>query len=472
MGEWALPPDESLVFTALLKEAKAKERPEARWLRGAFWRNFQIKYREINDLHKQMLRTSDEVEAMAAGPDRDRALDHLYRGQSNDCYWHGLFGGIYIGHMRLATYEHLIAAEDLADAAAGRLHVAERRDLDLDGHEDVRLAGEGQVVTLDLTEGAGIGSWDVRPVRHALGSVMRRRPEAYHQTLRDHDAKLADDPDVPGSALVSIHEMVLTKEPGLAAMLHYDPYERRSGLVRFLTRGTTPGAWATGQAVELGDAVEGRYELSTLELDRAVVTRDATLVVGGRPAVVRVTKEVVLGGDRGSPTLALTVTAENRSTRRIDAILGVEWTLTMLGGGGNPAAWLEVAGVRGTHDGEGVADSVTTLAQGNDAIGIAVATTVSKPADAWWAPVETISNSEGGFERVYQGSGLLLSWPISLAAGASRTVTIAHAVTTTRDRAVDERTPAREPAETVAPSTAVPAEPSMPGPSAPAVPAT
>ena len=47
-------------------------------------------------------------------------------GQSNDCYWHGLFGGIYIGHMRLATCEHLIAAEDLADTAAGTLHAVER----------------------------------------------------------------------------------------------------------------------------------------------------------------------------------------------------------------------------------------------------------------------------------------------------------------------------------------------------------
>ena len=194
MGEWALPADESDVFTALLKDAKARDRPEARWLRGAFWRNFQVKYREINDLHKQMLRTSDAVDAMAPGPARERALDHLYQGQSNDCYWHGLFGGIYIGHMRLATYEHLIAAEDLADAEAGRLHVAERRDLDLDGHDDVRLAGAGQVVTLDLTEGAGIGSWDIRPVRHALTAVMRRRPEAYHQTLREHDAKAAGAP--------------------------------------------------------------------------------------------------------------------------------------------------------------------------------------------------------------------------------------------------------------------------------------
>ena len=60
------------------------------------WRNFQARYREINDLHKQMLRVSAAVDAMAAGALRDRARDHLYRAQSNDCYWHGLFGGIYI----------------------------------------------------------------------------------------------------------------------------------------------------------------------------------------------------------------------------------------------------------------------------------------------------------------------------------------------------------------------------------------
>ena len=98
---------------------RAEHRPELRWLRGASWRNYQVKYREVNDLHKQMLRVSDKVDAMAAGPARDRAIDHLYQGQSNDCYWHGLFGGVYISHMRLATHEHLIAAEDLADRAGG-----------------------------------------------------------------------------------------------------------------------------------------------------------------------------------------------------------------------------------------------------------------------------------------------------------------------------------------------------------------
>jgi alpha-amylase len=111
----------------------------------------------------------------------------------------------------------------------------------------------------------------------------------------------------------------------------------------------------------------------------------------------------------------------------------------MLGGGGNPAAWLEVDGERTSHDSARTATDQSALSQGNDYIGVAIATDVSPPADIWCAPVETISNSEAGFERVYQGEGLLLGWPLSLAAGASQTVTVRHAVATSRDRAEEER---------------------------------
>jgi alpha-amylase len=443
MGEWALPADESRVFASVLHDAQATSRPEARWLRGAFWRNFQIKYREINDLHKQMLRTSDKVEAMAPGPTRDLALDHLYRGQSNDCYWHGLFGGIYIIDMRLATHEHLIAAEDLADTAAGALRMAERRDLDMDGQDDVRLSGPGQVVTVALTSGSGIGAWDIRAVRHALCAVLRRRPEAYHQTLRDHENALAASvAGGPGneatSAPASIHDMVMTKEVGLADQLHYDPYERRSGLVRLLPLDTTAAAWATAQATELGDALVGAFEIEVLETDRLVTARDGLVTTPAGAAPVRVVKELLLGGDRRSPTLDLTVTIENRSSEALRALLGLEWTLTMLGGGGNPAAWWEVEGARTGHDRTLTSMGVTAFAQGNDYLGIAVAGAVSSPAGLWIAPVNTVSNSEGGFERVYQGSGLLLSWPLDLVAGGTFSVTVSQVVTTAHDRSAEE----------------------------------
>ncbi len=449
MGEWALPAEESRVFSTVLHAAQAAGRPEARWLRGAFWRNFQVKYREINDLHKQMLRTSAKVDAMPEGEARAAALDHLYRGQSNDCYWHGLFGGIYISHMRLATYEHLIAAEDLADTATGQLHAAQSLDLDMDGQDDVRLAGPGQVLSVNLASGAGIGSWDVRPVRHALAAVMRRRPEAYHETLRDREAALtiagaaASIDGVDDRRPASIHDIVLIKEAGLSGQLRYDAYERRSGLVRFLAPGTTMDAWASARAAELGDAIDGAYDVDRLELDRLVVSRMASVQGPGltRPAIVRVTKEFVLDGGRRDPAFALRVTVENRSEAILEALFGIEWTLTMLGGGGNPSAWWEVDGRRTAHDTHGTAEAISSLAQGNDYLGIAVATAVSTPATAWWAPVETISNSESGFERIYQGSALLVSWPLALAPGGSSSVRVSHLVTATRDRTVEETAP-------------------------------
>jgi Alpha-amylase/alpha-mannosidase len=445
MGQWALPANESLAFAEVVHRAEAEGRPEARWLRGASWRNFQVKYREINDLHKQMLRTSASVAAMPAGADRERALDHLYQGQSNDCYWHGLFGGIYISHMRLATYEHLIAAEDLADTTAGRGATADLTDLDMDGLNDVRLADPGQVVTVDPSEGGGIGGWDIRAVRHALAAVMRRRPEAYHATLRDHAARLADEQasagrGAPGdvSTPASIHERVMTREPGLAARLHYDDHERRSGLVRFLAPDATPSDWADAVTPDLGDFVDRAFEVTRLQPGLAELTRDGLVTGVGDAQAVRVTRTITTGGDRRSPTLAQAVVVENRSDRPLHARLGSEWTLTMLGGGGNPSAWWEVNRSRSAHDGMGQATAIGAIAQGNDYVGVSVSTVVSEAADAWWTPVETISNSEGGFERIYQGSGLLLSWPLDLEAGGSARFVISHTVTTTLDRAEAE----------------------------------
>jgi 4-alpha-glucanotransferase len=439
MGEWALPASESRVFSEVLHRAQAEHRPEARWLRGAFWRNFQVKYREINDLHKRMLRVSAAVAEMPEGLERDRALDHLYRGQSNDCYWHGLFGGIYISHMRLATHEHLIAAEDLAETATGTLQHAEARDLDMDGVDEVLLADEGQVVTVDLDGGAGIGAWDIRAVRHALAAVMRRRPEAYHVTLLALDESLHEPAGVAalaegssGGAPASIHDTVRAKESGLAARLVYDAYERRSGLVRALPLDSTAEAWAMARPTELVDTVDGAFELVELAPGRLVTRREATIANGA----VAVTKTLVLGGNRRAPTLSLRLDLENRGGPAIEARIGVEWALTMLGGGGNPAAWWEVRGERTAHDADGMATDLSTIAQGNDYIGVSVTTTTSA-ADAWWAPIDTISNSENGFERMYQGSALLLSWPVRLANGERWTRTIDHVVATSRDRAAE-----------------------------------
>jgi alpha-amylase len=450
MGEWALPASETAVFAPLLHRAVAEHRAEARWLRGGFWRNFQVKYREINDLHKQMLRTSAKVAAMPSGPARDAALDHLHRGQSNDCYWHGLFGGIYISHMRLATYDELIAAEDAADAALDTARAAEVRDLDLDGLPEVLLADEGAVVVVKPEEGGGIASWDLRAPRHAMAAILRRRPEAYHEILRAHEASAsaraaaAEAPADAGSSgdgtPASIHDLVMTKEEGLAGRLHYDDHERRSGLVRFLAPDATPAQVATASEAELGDLRDGTFAVDEVAPGCVVLTRRGSAC--GQPIVVA--KTVRLGGSRLRPALDLEVEVTHAGSTSIEARLGLELSLHLLGGGANPSAWYDVGGERSAHDSSGTATGLATIGYGNDWVGVAVEGSIEPAADAWWSPIETISNSEAGFERVYQGSALLLSWPLRLAPGETRRIAFRQAVTVARDKAAAEAEAASE----------------------------
>jgi alpha-amylase len=65
-------------------------------------------------MYAKACEVSDLVER--AGADSE-ARRELYRGQCNCSYWHGVFGGLYLGHLRFAVYKHLLAAERLAAPA-------------------------------------------------------------------------------------------------------------------------------------------------------------------------------------------------------------------------------------------------------------------------------------------------------------------------------------------------------------------
>jgi len=470
MTEWVLPPDENPVFTALLSAARESGDPSARFLRGGLWRNYAARYREINELHKQMLRTSDKVEAMAESPERAVALDHLYQGESNDCYWHGLFGGIYIVHMRMATLAHLIAAEDMADAArsasGGRPYGGRLLDADLDAVDEAVVCTPGQTVIVDVAEGGAISSWDLRASRVALGSVLRRRPEAYHRLLLEqaaHDERAAtelaagelemagaataadggganagQDPGAarPDATPKTIHDIVASREPGLARLLHYDRHERRSGIVHLLPPDQPPGADAFVRVAyrELGDFVEEPYGLDELTDDTVRLSRVGSAAIDGSSVPLRVGKTYRLTGSRTEPLLGLDVELASLAGAPLAVELAVEWNLNLMGGGHNPAAWYETPdGVRSPHDAAGELARASFLAFGNDHEGVRIAAEAQPATRFTWYPVETISNSEAGFERVYQGSSLLFRWPVNLAAGERRTWSMKFRVTETID---------------------------------------
>ena len=293
------------------------------------------------------------------------------------------------------------------------------------------------MVVVDPRSGAGIGSWDIRAVRHALAAVMRRRPEAYHAQLHGGGrpaaarlAGLASEPD-PYDSATSIHSVVRAREPGLAARLRYDAYERRLGLVHSFRPGTLPDAFEEARAEELSDSHTGPYSVDELGPDRILLHRDASF--GATADAIRIEKRFTFAGDRRSPAIRLEVRVENHGTAGIAADVAIEWPLMLLGGGANPAAWYDVDGRRSPHDGRASHANSTMLTSGNDQVGISIRTSIEPPATAWWSPIETISNSEGGFERTYQGSALVAVWPIRLAPGELVAVSVDQQVEVDRD---------------------------------------
>ena len=353
--------------------------------------------------------------------------------------------------MRMATLSHLIAAEDLADtavaAAGGKPYGARLADTDLDAIDEILVTTPGQTIIIDTADGAGISSWDLRASRMALNSVLRRRPEAYHERLVAHE-QAAEEAAIGGTetealaeAPKTIHDIVSTKEPGLAAFLHYDRHERRSGLVHlFPADGSTNiGQLEHSTYLELGDFVEGAYERVSIADDRLVLRRLGRFDLDGIDRQLSVTKTYAFGADRLRPELQLEVAVGNASDTPLAFELAVEWNVNLLGGGHNPTAYYETeSGERTPHDVAGEMPAASLIAFGNDYEGIRIEARPSPTARLTWLPVETVSNSEGGFERVYQGSSLLFRWPVSLAAGERRTVTVSFGVTQSIDHSAAE----------------------------------
>jgi hypothetical protein len=263
MGEWALPAGRSRQLIHLKHQCRAEGRDdELIFLRGGFWRSFMVKYPEVNQLHKKSLWVSEKVHAMQGGKHQFDAFDALWAGQCNCGYWHGVFGGIYLFHIRAADYERLIAAENIADGLGrGREPFVEavQMDFDRDDADDLVITSDQFGLVFDPVRGGSLVEWDYRPACYNLANVITRRREGYHGDLEEAAAAgkvVTPDMVVETDEIESIHtETVRAREPGLEKLLFYDFYRRATLLDHFLPPETELGTFYRADYSEAGDFV-------------------------------------------------------------------------------------------------------------------------------------------------------------------------------------------------------------------------
>jgi len=178
MEGWSLPAD-GAGRLARLEAELGHERlagPDGALVRGAHWRNFMVKYAEANRMHKKMVALSTLCRAAGDPEEIRRAIG---RAQCNDAYWHGVFGGLYLPHLRDAVWHELARAERAL--RAGDAPAWEIADIDADGHDELWIHDATFSAILSPSRGGVIEEYSVFEHGINYANTLTRRREAYHE---------------------------------------------------------------------------------------------------------------------------------------------------------------------------------------------------------------------------------------------------------------------------------------------------
>jgi alpha-amylase/alpha-mannosidase (GH57 family) len=418
MMHWALPADAYLDYEKLEEHLKEEGMYEqySRFFRGGFWRNFLVKYPEANNLHKKMLRVSERARKLQAkGKDVKSALEKIWRAQCNDPYWHGIFGGLYLTNLRSTAYRNLISAENELDKIERKKIIKyEFTDFDKDGKEELIVETPNFNVYINPNYGGQIFELDFKPAEFNITDVMTRKKEGYHEKILQLSKEM-NNPNNQGVA--SIHDMLTAKEEGLEKFLHYDWYKRGSLVDHFLGAGTTIENFYQCKYPEQGDFVNQPYR-ADVELKRGMLeitlTRDGSVWIENEQRNLRLQKKIIIG--KNSTEVLIRYKLENLDEDDLDLWFGVEFVCNFLAPNSDDRYFYfvgyEVEDSKLASIGE--VQDVTSFGVVDKWLGVDMNFYLDKFANVWRFPIETVSLSEAGFERVYQGSVILLHWNIKL----------------------------------------------------------
>ena len=152
-------------------------------------------------------------------------------------------------------------------------------------------------------------------------------------------------------------------------------------------------------------------------LQRVILTRQGHVNLGYDRVPVTIRKDVSLGATQPAFTVEYEITGP--SDRALTVLFGVEMAYAMLAADADDRWYYSEK--RETRLGplKTRLDVVPTtrfgLVDGWQKLDIALG--FSEPARVWTFPLETVSQSEAGFEAVYQGSIVLCLWNVELKNG-------------------------------------------------------
>lgn len=419
MMEWALPAKETTRIEDIVKELESTGREDLlRFVKGGFWRNFFSKYPESNNMHKKMLYVHRKIDALAP-QQRAEATDRLWAGQCNCSYWHGVFGGLYLNHIRAAVYGNLIEAENLADDTThnGKEFLESRtEDFYSDGTETLICSNKDMNALLHISRGGALFEWDLRQKRFNVLNTLTRREEAYHRKVIQL-AELQGKAQIDTAGDTSIHNILKAKEEGLEKHLAYDWYRRSAFVDHFLGAETDLEVFRRVLYEEQGDFTLEPFRCSIEHSNgeiHATLSRLGGIFHEGTMEPVLLEKKVSFPSSGTTLKVAYSIT--NQADIPLSLWFGTECNFALQAGNTDDRYYIFPNGTSTKQllGSIGEDSNLDWIGLVEEWLGIRIRWEFDKPALVWRFPIETVQNSEAGFERAYQCSCVTASWKFEL----------------------------------------------------------
>jgi alpha-amylase len=346
------------------------------------WDNFLSKYRESNLMHKKMLKVSSLVQEY--GRDSDEAARHLLMGQCNCAYWHGLFGGIYIGALRHAVYENLLRAEQIIDEKRLRdcSCIVEQEDYDIDGHEEVLISGRVLNCYISPRDNASVFGLEYKPRQFSLSNILMRNPEIYHKDVLNPQARKKTTSEEP----LSIHDIPHVTPEEFKDLLVYDTYRKNSFITHYLDAPASVERILKENRIDPSLSAHLPFEYKSRSDHEGSVALTFTGIQGSLEI-----NKTYRYDPSGTITLSHVISDLNESTWIV-----LEWNIFTLTGQRPLVDAQPMENDRGVYR----ANRIDIM---DESKGITVRIESASHWVVCVVPIECVSQSEEGFEKTFQG---------------------------------------------------------------------
>jgi 4-alpha-glucanotransferase len=397
MGEWTLRGKQRCEYDELLKQLHSSGKKDAAetFVTGGFWRNFLTAYPESKELHGRIL----SAESVVKRSGNIEALHHFWRSQCNCAFWHGVFGGIYLPHLREALWKELSCAEWIALNDLDCYPHVLNEDINADGFDETSVITPAQSLLVHPDFGLTVSELtfihsDGTPV--PFGHVLTRQPEEYHKSI----------PGVESSGTVrTIHDGMASKEEGLAGKVLIDRWRRMC-----FTDLCLPPPSSSLEAVfsdwKLGHPGIVHFQKPRSSggsgMDETSISMSGEFVEGD----FRVSKSVIADLKKSTLTAVSEYTAEP-GTR-----VGMEICINLMTGESPERYFTIDSGDRYlmSHTGEFHGERIHVSDSWRKA-GLVIE--FSGGSTVWVAPLDSVNRSESGYESVHQGTAFYISSIVS-----------------------------------------------------------